>query len=184
MGIHHSRLTSEGSPSIRNLLNEGKLISLLYNQEWEKVVARLEKYPREAKTPFQLHQKSIYPLHAACALPEIPMIVIQALVKADPEGPTRFSSSEKVQGYHRARSVSSSEVSSFTSGDISSISNSTASSDTMEGGSEWLPLHVAVFYGLRVEVVEYLMEQYPAAVTLKNGQWHASSSFSSDVCYI
>jgi hypothetical protein len=57
----------------------------------------------------------------------------------------------------------------FVSGDVSALSNSTASMDISEGGSEWLPLHVAVFYGVRVEIVDFLMEQYPAAVTLKNG---------------
>jgi ankyrin repeat protein len=57
----------------------------------------------------------------------------------------------------------------FVSGDVSALSNSTASMDISEGGSEWLPLHVAVFYGLRVEIVDFLVEQYPAAVTLTNG---------------
>lgn len=165
MGIHHSTLTSEGSSSIRNLLHhdEGKLISLLYNQEWEKVVARLSKYPREARIPFQLHNTSVYPLHAACTLPEIPLLVIQALVEADPEGPTRFSTKQAL-----GQVMSSS---SMFSGDTSNMSNSASSCENyVDGGAEWLPLHVAVYYGVSVDVVQFLLETYGEAVSLKNGR--------------
>ena len=162
MGMNHSRL--EASTSLRNLLHhdEGKLITLLYNQEWEKAIARLGKHPREAMTPFVLHKQRVYPLHAACALPDIPLSVVHALIAADPEGAKRFSYAEGVQG-HRSRSASVN--------DVLSVSSVDSDGETSDGsGGEWLPLHVAVYYGVGVNVVEFLIQQYPAAVTCKTAR--------------
>lgn len=172
MGIHHSRLTKEASSSVRNLLhlNENKLLSLLYNQEWDRVLERVKKYPREAKTPFVLHKQSIYPLHAACALREIPLFVIQALVEADPEGPTRFSvyDERSIKPAPRVRSYSTGDAISTasTGGDTNSSDSWNTTSD---GSGGWLPLDVAVYYGVLFEIVEFLLQQYPAAVAFKNG---------------
>ena len=184
MGAQHSSLQRSSSimrrsPSIKSIKSNNTLslnstnntLSLLMRHEWDLAIQRLQQCPREA-------QRAGAALHVACTSPEVPLDVVQALVQADPSSLSRCCSSAQyyseecssgsgatattpVQQQQRPR------LSSIGEETISSSTSSGSSSSTEESGG-WLPLHVAVANGCSLNVIQWLLQEYPTAVMCKN----------------
>ena len=67
------------------------LVMLIWNQEWQKVLIRLNLFPQEVRQSLELHQihelpvLQVYPLHLICAL-DPPPIVVHLCCRLFPEG--------------------------------------------------------------------------------------------------
>mmetsp|Transcript_27272 Transcript_27272/g.45451 ORF Transcript_27272/g.45451 Transcript_27272/m.45451 type:complete len:635 (+) Transcript_27272:50-1954(+) len=168
--VKHSRRsvsirTSRKGVSLTELLLDGK-----YSEALSKV--RLEAHKEVCVKLDDEHQERwLLPLHVACALPNVPMSLILALAKAHPKALTHHTtlskrckldleSSATTTGHHSLnKDVSTLSV---TSSVVSTVSNA--------WGVGWLPLHVAVYYGAPLEIVEVLLEESPGSIYCKTTQ--------------
>lgn len=178
MGLDHSKL-SPASVTTRN-----SFVNLLLKQEWDVVCKKLHSHPHLAKQVLSPTSGVLCtPLHVACGLVDVPLKVVQALMEADPEGPLRPSAyvgTASQEPKMSQRNPTTLAQWSFNGSEHSKGSGSSSHSSSLKSSEEssltpldfsggWLPLHVAVYYGVSPQVVQYLVDCAPSTLACKTG---------------
>jgi len=144
------------------------LLRQIVKRDWKSVVLRAQRYPKEVGTWTVTRGVSgdvrFLPIHKACVL-KPPSYVIEALVKAFPEGP----SAKDQDGWlaiHCAAFYSASDAV------ITVLLNANPSGSKLKDEEGRLALHYACMKGLPLEVVEALLRSYPKSAQLKDDEGH------------
>lgn len=149
----------------RIIENENCLGSLLIRGEYERA---LNKVGAAARKPVRAQVKNdqdlwLLPIHVACALPQVPFAIIEALVKEYPEGLMCETVGKKFQ---KSGEIRTSEIS--TESNKTSTSFDSLESFSIDAG--WLPIHTAALYGMEKNTLQYLLQAAPGCIYCKTGQ--------------
>lgn len=110
------------------------------------------------------------PIHVACAIPDIPVQLIQDMIKAHPLSLLQHTTAVKNTRKSSAESMAKSAMSSVSEGTNGSAASSSSDDSAPIWGVGWLPLHVACYYGVSDQVLQLLLQKSPSSIFCKTTQ--------------
>ena len=178
LGLFRRSRSKDGEGIEVNAPVSADLVTLIRNQDWHSVLARLDLNPHEAKEELRVatrggfqSTKGFLPLHYACER-RPPVEVVDALISACPAAVATRSMPGGCLPLHIACTWYA------PAGAVNALLVSDRSSCKVQDELGNVALHSACFSGTASEVVESLLRAYPKASLSRNHQ----GSLPEDIC--
>ena len=178
LGLFRKSRSRDGEGIEVNAPVSTDLVTLIRNQDWQSVLARLDLNPHEAEEDLKVTTRGGFvstngflPLHYACER-RPPVEVTDALIAACPAAVTTRSMPGGCLPLHIACTWYS------PAGSVNSLLLADRSACKVQDELGNVPLHSACFSGTGSEIVQSLLRVYPKASLSRNHQ----GSLPEDIC--